>query len=160
MPPGYEPTQGEVDDLIEKFSNIKINGMNAMLILQHLREAELLSNADVRRDVETALQRVVSVPARPIYNNGTQQSGPAKNRDADWHLPKAVSFNDDVTMEDQPARDKANKETPKKLRLLESLTTDPNEMVSQVLRAPISVSLQDLLAIAPELQKRIGKPFY
>lgn len=369
MPPGYKPTQGEVDDLIEKFSNIKINGMNAMLIPQHPREAELLSNAEVRRDVETALQRVGSVPARPIHSNHTQQLGPAlaqptgpmnryaaptqpsqqynaqaplnsnvqaydtrpplqcyacqglghtanqcsmkaalvnnrwahigergrlfwgtaerpdgevraqgqpvvqamvegiknqlrknghpvvdplttmnpyepkaqspigvasntiimedpteaagimeddafrralrqadlddvadggifqvssvgcanptrsaceavtnaalngssgrspvvrnnKSRDADWHLPKAVSFSDDVTMEDQPTQDKTNKETSKKLRLLESLTTDPNEMVSQVLRAPISVSLQDLLAIAPELQKRIGKPFY
>jgi hypothetical protein len=48
-----------------------------MLILQHLREAELLSNAEVRRDVETALQRVGSVPARPIHSNHTQQLGPA-----------------------------------------------------------------------------------
>ena len=77
MPLGYKLTQGEVDNLIKKFSNIKINRINVMLILQHLREAELLSNVEVRRDVETALQRVGSVLTRPIYSNYTQQLGPA-----------------------------------------------------------------------------------
>lgn len=77
MPLGYKLTQGEVNNLIEKFLNIKINRISAMLILQYLREAKLLSNAEVRRDVETALQRVGSVPARPIYSNYTQQLGPA-----------------------------------------------------------------------------------
>ena len=72
MPLGYKLTQREVNNLIKKFSNIKINRINVMLILQHLKEAKLLSNAEVKRNVETALQYVRSVLARPIYSNYTQ----------------------------------------------------------------------------------------
>jgi hypothetical protein len=77
MPPGYKLTQGEVNNLIKKFLNIKINRINAMLILQHLREAKLLSYAEVQRDVEAALQHVGIVLARSLHNNGPQQLGPA-----------------------------------------------------------------------------------
>lgn len=73
MPLRYKLTQREVNNLIKKFLNIKINKINIMLILYHLREAKLLSNAEVRRDVETALQRVGSVLARLMYSNYTQQ---------------------------------------------------------------------------------------
>lgn len=363
MPPGYAPTQGEVDDLIEKFAKVKLSGMSIMTFPQQPREAELLSMPDVFKDVESALTTITSISplgnqpspqtgktvqttfqtpmnhwnapsqASQTYNNQTYNGGPRgpmvcyacgkeghpaalcpdkdalvrnrwahigpdrrlywgtaerpqdevrtrrgqpivqsmvegikgqlqrnghpvvdplttmnphepaaqspigvasntivmndpseaagivspeafaqalreadldasflegifqvssvgytnpnrsacetvqnaalkgpssrapvvrnnKNRDSDWHLPKAVSFDEDIDITDQPAGDKAPRDAPKKLRLLDSLTANPDAMVTQVLRTPVSVSLNDLLALAPEIQKRFGKPFY
>jgi hypothetical protein len=47
MPPSYKPTQNKVDNLIEKFTRIKLSGINLFLTLQELREVELLSYLDV-----------------------------------------------------------------------------------------------------------------
>jgi hypothetical protein len=65
MPPGYEPTQNEVDDLIEKFTRIKLSGMNLFLTLQELREAELLSHPDVQQAIGAALARVPTTTHAP-----------------------------------------------------------------------------------------------
>ena len=65
MPPGHEPTQGEVDDLIEKFARIKLNGLNLSLEPQAPREAELLAYEEVQREIEAALAQVAQRPTQP-----------------------------------------------------------------------------------------------
>jgi hypothetical protein len=70
MPPGQEPTQSEVDDLIEKFTKIKLSGMNLSVAPQELREAELLRYPDIQQAIRAALALVANPASlsRSFYN--------------------------------------------------------------------------------------------
>jgi hypothetical protein len=58
MPPGHEPTQGEIDDLADKFSRIKLNGANLFLEPQEPREAELLAYPDICEEINRTLAQI------------------------------------------------------------------------------------------------------
>jgi hypothetical protein len=48
----------------------------------------------------------------------------------------------------------------KKHRVLDALQADLDKIMRQMLGTTVEVPLKDLLAIALELQKRFGKPYY
>jgi hypothetical protein len=52
------------------------------------------------------------------------------------------------------------KAAPKKHRVLDALQANPDKIMRQMLSTTVEVPLRDLLAIAPELQKRFSKPYY
>jgi hypothetical protein len=85
-----------------------------------------------------------------------------KSRDADWIRPKSVTFDDTMDLDDgiEGASEVEPKAAPKKHRVLDALQADPDKMMRQMLGTTVEVPLRDLLAIAPELQKRFGKPYY
>jgi hypothetical protein len=85
-----------------------------------------------------------------------------KNRDADWIRPKAVSFEENMDLDDgfRTPGESESKTAPRRLRVMDSLHTDPDKILQQVLSTTVAIPLKDLLAISPELQKRFGKPYY
>jgi hypothetical protein len=105
-------------------------------------------------DPKTAALKPVTSHTPMVRNN--------KSRDADWIRPKAVSFDEDMDIDDdeRKSQETESKTAPRKHRVLESLPANPDQMVHQVLNTAVSVQLKDLLAIAPELQKRLGKAYY
>jgi hypothetical protein len=120
----------------------------------HVASAGLANPAKSSCQLGTSAIKPITSHTPTVRNN--------KNQDADWIRPKAVSFDEDMELDNDSAGPLENpsKATPRKHRVIDALQNDPDKMVRQVLGTTVSVPLKDLLAIAPELQKRLSKPYY